>query len=70
MTIPAGQPASLTFMQPTPLAPQRYRLLLAAAWMFLPIATVRADDPPLRDLLRDGLYAGEVTRDAEAAARQ
>jgi len=67
MTIPAGQPASLTFMQPTPIAPQRLRLLFAAVCLFLPDATARAQDPPLRDLLRDGLYAEEVTRDAEAA---
>lgn len=70
MTIPAGQPASLTFMQPTPLAPQRLRLLFAAACWFLPNATARAQEPPLSDLLRDGLYAEEVTRDAEAAAKQ
>ena len=70
MTIPAGQPASLTFMQPTPLAPQRYRLLFAAMCLFLPVATARAEDPPMRVLLRDGLYAEEVTRDAEAAANQ
>ncbi|MES2660527.1 MAG: ankyrin repeat domain-containing protein [Verrucomicrobiota bacterium] len=30
----------------------------------------RAEEPPLRELLRDGLYAEEVTRDPEAAAKQ
>lgn len=29
-----------------------------------------ADTPPLRDLLRDGLYAEEITRDKDAAAKQ
>ena len=57
-------------MQPTPIAPQRYRIVFAAVCWFLPVATARAEDPPLRDLLRDGLYAEEVTRDAEAAANQ
>ena len=57
-------------MQPTPIAPQRYRIVFAAVCWFLPVATVRAEDPPLRDLLRDGLYAEEVTRDAAAAANQ
>ena len=30
----------------------------------------RAEEPSLKDLLRDGLYAEEVSRDPEAAARQ
>ncbi len=42
---------------------------LAAACLFLAAATARADEPPVRDLLRDGLYAEEVTRDSEAAAK-
>src|SRR5690606_34842229 len=29
-----------------------------------------AAEPAVKDLLRDGLYAEEVTRDSEAAARQ
>ena len=57
-------------MQPNPIAPQRYRIVFAAVCWFLPVATARAEDPPLRDLLRDGLYAEEVTRDAAAAANQ
>ncbi|MGL5017474.1 MAG: tetratricopeptide repeat protein [Luteolibacter sp.] len=40
---------------------------LAAACLTL--ATARADEPPLRDLLRDGLYAEEVTRDVETASK-
>ena len=43
---------------------------LAAACLFLATVTARAEEPPLRDLLRDGLYAEEVTRDPEAAAKQ
>ena len=69
MTIPAAAPASLTVMQPTPIAPHRNLFLLAAACWVFPLATVRAQEPPLRDLLRDGLYAEEVTRDPEAAAK-
>ena len=44
-----------------------YRLV--AACVILATATARAEELPLRDLLRDGLYAEEVTRDAEAAAK-
>ncbi|MEO5713885.1 MAG: ankyrin repeat domain-containing protein [Luteolibacter sp.] len=36
----------------------------------LPPAAARAEEPPLRDLLRDGLFAEEVSRDPEAAAKQ
>lgn len=42
---------------------------LAAACLFLATSIARAEETPLRDLLRDGLYAEEVTRDAEAAAK-
>lgn len=45
-------------------------ILLAAACLLLPALTTRAEEPPLRELLRDGLYAEEVTRDPEAAAGQ
>lgn len=43
---------------------------LAAACLFLATSVARAEEPPLRDLLRDGLYTEEVTRDSEAAAKQ
>ncbi|MCX6878483.1 MAG: ankyrin repeat domain-containing protein [Verrucomicrobia bacterium] len=45
-------------------------LRLAAAAMMLSALAARAEDPSLQDLLRDGLYAEEVSRDPEAAARQ
>lgn len=70
MTIPIWKPASLIFMQHHPFVPQRNRLLLAAACLLVPFTAIRAEEPPLRDLLRDGLYAEEVTRDPEAAAKQ
>ena len=41
--------------------------LLAAATLTAPL---RAQDPDLRELLRDALYTEEVTRDPEAAAKQ
>ncbi len=63
MTIPLRKPASLTHMHLNPFR-------LAAACLFLATVTARADEPPMRDLLRDGLYAEEVTRDPEAAAKQ
>ena len=63
MTIPLRKPASLSFMR-------FHSFLLTAASLLLPVLTARADAPPLRDLLRDGLYAEEVTRDPEAAAKQ
>lgn len=44
--------------------------LPAAACLLLPVLTTRADEPALRDLLRDGLFAEEVSRDPEAAAKQ
>ena len=59
MTLPRKKPASFIRMHLTPL-------LLAAACLILP---ARAEEPPLRDLLRDGLFAEEVTRDPEAAAK-
>lgn len=60
MTIPLRKPASLPSMRFHPL-------LLTAACLLLP---AHAAEPPLRDLLRDGLYTEEVTRDPEAAAKQ
>jgi ankyrin repeat protein len=62
MTIPLRKPASLTRMHLNPFR-------LAAACLILATAAARADEPPVRDLLRDGLYAEEVTRDREAAAK-
>ena len=42
---------------------------MAVGGMFS-LAHARAEEPPLRELLRDGLFAEEVTRDPEAAAKQ
>ena len=47
-----------------------HSLLLTSACLLLPATIARAEEPPLRDLLRDGLYTEEVTRDPEAAAKQ
>lgn len=63
MTIPLRKSAPLIRMHLHPF-------LLATACLILPALTARADEPPLRELLRDGLYAEEVTRDPEAAAKQ
>ena len=63
MTIHRGKPAPLIRMHHHPF-------LLAVACLLIPSLTVRADEPPLRELLRDGLYTEEVTRDPEAAAKQ
>ncbi len=62
MTIPLRKPALLLSMHLNP-----YRL--AVACLILATATARAEEQPTRDLLRDGLYAEEVTRDVEAAAK-
>ena len=70
MTIHSGKPASLIFMQLKPPAPFRNRLLSAAACLLVSSSAARAAEPPLSDLLRDGLYAEEVTRDPVAAAKQ
>jgi len=69
MTIPLRKPASLPSMQPNPFYPKRSLLILTAC-LLLPALTTRAEEPPLRELLRDGLYTEEVTRDPEAAAKQ
>lgn len=63
MTIRLWKPASLTPMQ-------HHARLIAAALFFLSLASAPAEEPSLRDLLRDGLYAEEVARDPEAAAKQ
>ncbi len=57
-------------MQTHPLASPRFRLFITAVCGMLCIVHARPDEPPLRDLLRDGLFAEEVTRDPEAAAKQ
>ena len=62
MTIPLRKRALLLSMHLNP-----YRL--AVACLILATATARAEEQPTRDLLRDGLYAEEVTRDVEAAAK-
>src|SRR6187397_3207225 len=53
-------------MQTNPF-PRTLRWIIPAAML---CGAVHADEPPLRELLRDGLYAEEVTRDPEAAAKQ
>jgi len=55
-------------MRSTQPALNRNRSIFAAACLFLPFSA-SAEDPQLRDLLRDGLYAEEVTRDPEKAAK-
>ncbi len=47
----------------------RFHPFLTAACLLLPVLTARAEEPPLRELLREGLYAEEVTRDPAAAAK-
>ena len=46
-----------------------HSFLLTTAFFLIPLLAARAEELPLRDLLRDGLYAEEVTRDPEAAAK-
>ena len=53
-------------MTSTPI--RRPGLLLLSLW--LPFSSVRAEEPALRELLRDALYTEEVTRDPEKAAKQ
>jgi ankyrin repeat protein len=53
-------------MTSTPI--RRPGLLLLSLW--LPFSSVRAEEPALRELLRDALYTEEVTRDPEQAAKQ
>jgi ankyrin repeat protein len=52
-----------------PFPPKQNRFLLAAVCLLFPAVTARAEETPLREILRDGLYAEEVTRDPEAAAK-
>ena len=54
-------------MQTNPFV-RSLRWIIPVAALLTP--SVRAEEPPLRELLRDGLYAEEVTRDPEAAAKQ
>ena len=44
-------------------------LRLAASALLVAALPARAEEPSLQELLRDGLFAEEVTRDSEAAAR-
>jgi ankyrin repeat protein len=53
-------------MTSTPI--RRPGLLLLSLW--LPFSSLRAEEPALRELLRDALYTEEVTRDPEKAAKQ
>lgn len=53
-------------MTSTPI--RRPGLLLLSLW--LPFSALRAEEPALRELLRDALYTEEVTRDPEKAAKQ
>ncbi len=47
--------------------PIRWLVLL---FLLLPLTPLRAEEQPLRDLLRDALYTEEVARDPEKAAQQ
>lgn len=67
MTIHRPIAASLASMDMTTRFSIKKPLSLAAACM-LPLCSAEAEDAALRDLLRDGLYAEEVSRDPEAAA--
>lgn len=53
-----------------PMTLHRLPLALLAAASLTLTAPLRAQDPDLRELLRDALYTEEVTRDPEAAAKQ
>lgn len=57
-------------MQLKTISAFRSGLLAAGACLFVSTMGVRAEEPPLRDLLRDGLFAEEVSRDPEAAAKR
>ena len=57
-------------MKIPPLPTVKSSIRLAAAALLVSALSARAEDPSLQDLLRDGLYAEEVARDPEAAARQ
>ncbi len=57
-------------MKTNPFVHWKASIRLAAAALLVSALPARAEEPSLQDLLRDGLYAEEVTRDAEAAARQ
>ena len=74
MTMLGGNSAVILFTETIAMRthpfPQRLLRLAAAALMFSSALPARAEEPSLQDLLRDGLYAEEVTRDPEAAARQ
>ena len=57
-------------MKIIPSALIKKSIRFAAAALIVSAMQARAEDPSLQDLLREGLYAEEVTRDPEAAARQ
>jgi ankyrin repeat protein len=62
MTLRGGRPAVIAAMK------TRHATLAAFALCFF-VSPLRADEKPLREILRDGLYAEEVARDPAAAAK-
>ena len=66
MTNRTDEVVILVRMNPTPI----YRPSLILLALLFSQVTVRAEEPTLRDLLRDALYTEEVTRDSEKAAKQ
>ncbi|TAG11288.1 MAG: hypothetical protein EAZ42_01040 [Verrucomicrobia bacterium] len=63
MTMHLGKSAFLISMH-------HYICLLIVSLLFLPLTAAPAEEPALRELLRDALYTEEVARDSEAAAKQ
>jgi ankyrin repeat protein len=66
MTNPRRKVATFHLMTRHPIP----RPVLAMLPLLLAWSPLRADEPPLRELLRDALYAEEVARDSEKAAKQ
>jgi ankyrin repeat protein len=66
MTNPKPEAATLLLMTTTPIRHSALALLC----LLLPLSAIRAEQPALRELLRDALYTEEVTRDPEKAAKQ
>ena len=60
------RPENATFLLMTTHTIRRLVLLS----LLFPLSPLRAEEPALRDLLRDALYTEEVTRDPEKAAKQ
>lgn len=61
-------PEAATFLRMTRNPIRRPWLVVLS--LLLPLSPIRAEEPVLRDLLRDALYTEEVARDPEKAAQQ